>query len=102
MADEDRAKTARILSNGLASAKRIFEEANEIRSGFSLMSVATLKGWTKHDGCPVKLFVAGDENSFYIGVEERQEIRIELPQVFWRGFGDLPKISTVAAWNEDA
>jgi hypothetical protein len=36
MTDEDRAKAARILSNGLASANKIFEEANEIRSGFSL------------------------------------------------------------------
>jgi hypothetical protein len=102
MTDEDRAKAARILSNGLASAKKLFGEANQIRTGFSPMSVATLKGWTKHEGCPVKLFVAGDENNFYIGIEERQEVRIELPQVFWREFGDLPKISTVAAWNEDA
>jgi hypothetical protein len=102
MTDEDRAKAARILSKTLASAKNIFEEANEIRLGFSPMSVATLKGWTKHEGCPVKLFVDGEENSFYIGIEERQEVRIELPLAFWRDFGDLPKISTVTAWNEDA
>jgi hypothetical protein len=102
MTDEDRAKAARILSNGLSSAKNIFEDADDIRKGFTPMGVATLKGWTKHEGCPVKLFVAGSESSFYIGTDERQEVRIELPPIFWRAFGNLPKISTVAAWNEDA
>jgi hypothetical protein len=101
MPQEDRAKAARILSKGLASAKNIFEEASQIRAGFSPMGVATLKGWTKHEGCPVRLFVNGSESSFYIGVDERQEVRIELPPIFWRDFGDLPKISTVAAWNEE-
>ena len=43
----------------------------------------------------------GGENSFYIGTEERQEVRIELSQAFWKEFGDLPKIATIAAWEED-
>jgi hypothetical protein len=101
MTDADRAKAARLLSTNLSAARNIFEEAREIRTGFSPMGVATLKGWTKHEGCPVKLFVNGGENSFYIGTEERQEVRIELSQAFWREFGDLPKIATVAAWDED-
>ena len=37
-----------------------------------------------------------------VGVNLCREVRIELPQAFWRDFGDLPKISTVAAWNEDS
>lgn len=101
MTQEDRAKAARILSGGLAAVKNIFTEANDIRSGFAPMGVATLKGWTRHEGCPVHLYISGDEGSFYIGTHEDQAMRIELPQVFWKGFGELPKISTVAAWNED-
>jgi hypothetical protein len=101
MTEPDRAKAARMLSTSLSAAKNIFEEAREIRAGFSSMGIATLKGWTKHEGCPVKLFVNGGEDSFYVGVEERQEVRIELPPVFWKEFGDLPMISTVAAWDED-
>jgi hypothetical protein len=101
MTQEDRAKAARILSGGLAAVKNIFTEANEIRRGFSPMGVATLKGWTRHEGCPVRLHISGDEGNFYIGTHEHQAMRIELPQVFWKGFGELPKISTVAAWNED-
>jgi len=101
MTQEDRAKSARILSGGLSAVKNIFSEANEIRSGFSPMSVATLKGWTRHDGCPVRLYISGDEGSFYVGKEEHQAMRIELLPVFWKGFGDLPKISTVAAWSEE-
>ena len=103
MTQEDRAKAARILSGGLSSVKNIFEEANQIRSGFAPMGIATLKGWTRHKGCPVRLFISGDEGNFYIGTEEHQAMRIELPQAFWKGFGYLPKILTVAAWvTEDA
>jgi hypothetical protein len=101
MTDEDRAKAARILSNGLSSANKIFEEANDIRMGFAPMGVATLKGWTRHEGCPVHLYIAGDEANFYIGTGEHQAMRIELPQIFSKAFGGLPKISTVTAWNED-
>jgi hypothetical protein len=43
------------------------------------MGVATLKGWTKHEGCPVRLFITGDESNFYVGLNEQQTMRIELP-----------------------
>jgi hypothetical protein len=101
MTREEQAKAARILAKGISSAAGIFEEADEIRRGFSSMSIANLKGWTRHKGCPVRLFVAGDESNFYIGLDEHHELRIELPPLFWRGFGELPKISTVTAWNEE-
>jgi hypothetical protein len=79
MSQEDRAKAARILSNGLSQANKIFDEATNIRRGFSPMGVATLKGWTKHEGCPVRLFITGDESNFYVGLNEQQTMRIELP-----------------------
>jgi len=52
MTIEEQAKAARILSKGISSAAAIYEEAKAIRDGFSGMSIATLKGWTKHKGCP--------------------------------------------------
>ena len=102
MTTEEQAKAARILSKGISSAAGIFGEANAIREGFAPMSIAALKGWTRHKGCPIQLFISGDERSFYIGTDEQHELRIELPPMFWRSFGDLPNISTVASWNEDA
>lgn len=101
MLPEDRAKAARILSKGLSSANAIFEEANNVRAGFSPMGVAALKGWVQHQGCPVHLFISSDDHNFYIGNDPQQAMRIELPHVFWRPFGALPKISGVAAWNEE-
>jgi hypothetical protein len=101
MTTEEQAKAARILSKGISSAAGIFEEANTIRGGFSGMSIATLKGWTRHKGCPIRLFIAGDESSFYIGTDEQHELRIEIPPMFWRGFGELPTISTVSTWEEE-
>lgn len=98
---EEQAKAARILSKGIAAAGDIFEEANAIRNGFSPMSIANLKGWTRHSGCPIRLFISGDDSNFYIGTDEQHELRIEIPPVFWRSFGDLPKILTVANWSED-
>lgn len=52
MTTEEQAKAARILSKGILAAGEIFDEANAIRNGFGPMSIANLKGWTKHDGCP--------------------------------------------------
>jgi hypothetical protein len=101
MNDEERAKAARILSTGISTATRIFEDAREVREGFSGMGLATLKGWTRHDGCPVKLYINGGENNFYIGLDERQEVRIELPPLFWKALGELPKIATVGTWSEN-
>ncbi|MCP1830712.1 hypothetical protein J2R76_007412 [Bradyrhizobium sp. USDA 4532] len=101
MTTEEQAKAARILSKGISAAADIFKEANAIRSGFGPMSIANLKGWTKHAGCPIRLFISGDESSFYIGTDEQHELRIEIPPTFWRTFGELPTILTVANWNED-
>ncbi|MBI1203772.1 MAG: hypothetical protein GC182_14820 [Rhodopseudomonas sp.] len=99
MAQEDRAKSARILSNGLSTASTIFEEATSIRNGFAPMGVAALKGWTKHEGCPIHLYINGDNNNFYVGKDETQAMRIELPPAFWHPFGEIPKIPTVTSWS---
>jgi hypothetical protein len=100
MTTEEQARAARILSKGISAATDIFKEAEAIRTAFNGMSIATLKGWTKHEGCPIRLFISGDESNFYIGLDEQHELRIEIPPMFWRGFGDLPKILTVANWDE--
>jgi hypothetical protein len=100
MDTEDQARAARILSKGIATAAGIFEEANAIRHGFKGMSIAMLKGWTKHKGCPIRLAISGDDGNFYIGADENHPLRIELPPVFWRDFGELPKILTVTNWDE--
>jgi hypothetical protein len=101
MNTEEQAQAARILSKGISTATGIFEEANGIRQGFNGMSIAMLKGWTKHKGCPIHLSISGDENNFYIGSDDDHPLRIEIPPLFWRGFGELPKILTVANWNDD-
>jgi hypothetical protein len=67
----DQAQAARILSKGISTAQEILKEADTIRHGFRGMSIAMLKGWTKHKGCPIHLAISGDENSFYIGADER-------------------------------
>jgi hypothetical protein len=101
MTTEEQAKAARILSKGISSAAGIFEEANTIRGGFAPMSIANLKGWTKHLGCPIHLSISGDESNFYIGADESHPLRIEIPPLFWRDFGDLPTILTVANWDDE-
>jgi hypothetical protein len=56
MEQSGRAKAARMLASGLNTARNIFADADAIRSGFKPLSIATLKGWTKHTGCPVRLW----------------------------------------------
>jgi hypothetical protein len=101
MTREDQAKAARVLLQGISSAAGIFEEATAIRAGFGPTSIANLKGWTKHQGCPVRLSIFSDERNFYIGNDEHHLLRIEIPPVFWRSFGELPRIPTVANWREE-
>jgi hypothetical protein len=101
MDTEDQARAARILSKGISTAAGIFDEANAIRQGFNGMSIAMLKGWTKHKGCPVRLSISGDDANFYIGVDDNHPVRIELSSLFWRDFGELPKILTVTNWNDE-
>jgi hypothetical protein len=94
MPPPDQAKAARMLSNGLTTAKNILADAEAIRDGFAAMSIATLKGWVRHPGCPVRLHIDGDRSSFYIGSDEHHQLRIELPSAFWTPFGELPTIAT--------
>jgi hypothetical protein len=101
MDTEDQARAARILSKGISTAQDIFPEANTIRHGFRGMSIAMLKGWTKHRGCPIQLSISGDESNFYIGADDNHPLRIEVPPLFWRDFSELPKILTVTNWEED-
>jgi hypothetical protein len=101
MDGEDQARAARILSKGIATAAGIFEEATAIRQGFDGMSIAMLKGWTNHKGCPIRLSISGDDGNFYIGADANHPLRIEIPPHFWRDFGELPKILTVTNWNEE-
>ncbi|SFM50698.1 hypothetical protein SAMN05216573_102176 [Bradyrhizobium sp. Rc3b] len=101
MTKEDQAKAARMLSQGITAAANIFADAEAIRSGFRPMSIANLRGWTKHKGCPVRLVIAGDERNFYIGPDEQHQLRVEIPPAFWRSFGELPKILTLTNWSED-
>lgn len=94
MEQMERAKAARMLASGLNTARNIFADAEAIRSGFKPLSISTLKGWTKHKGCPVRLYIDGDYGNFYIGADESHRMRIELPEAFWNTLGRLPEIST--------
>ena len=94
LAQADRTKAAKMLSTGLNTARNIFAEAEIVRNGFTALSVATLRGWTRHRGCPVQLYIDGDDRNFYIGVAESQRMRIEISETFWRSFGELPNINT--------
>lgn len=101
MDQEERVRAARVLSSGLTQAKTIFDEAGAIRQGFSPHGISILKGWLQHSGCPVHVHVSGDHSSYYIGTDEFQKMRIELPGTFWTAFGELPKIATIAQWSEE-
>jgi hypothetical protein len=72
-----------MLSKGLETARNIFAQAQEIQTSFNGMSIANLKGWSRHEGCPLRLYIAGDDANFYIGTDEYHALRIELPPTFW-------------------
>jgi hypothetical protein len=98
---EDKAKAARMLSKNLEAASGIIEEAENLRRGFRPDRVAILKGWFRHQGAPIHLAVDCDDTNFYIGMDEAQKLRIEIPRDFWNVIQPLPKIPTVSQWDAD-
>jgi hypothetical protein len=92
MTDEERRITAKRLSDGQRAARDIFGEIDELRRFLSDKSVATLRGWGRHAGCPTPIYVARDGVGFYIGKTEAERLRIPIRDEMLRVLGSLPRI----------
>jgi hypothetical protein len=93
MSDTERHKTAGMLNRSLSKAKEIFDEANDIRRFLSATSIATMRNWGNHPGCPMPFYINLSTNSLHVGRSEHEVLRINIPRSFWNTLGPLPSVT---------
>lgn len=93
MSDEDRKKNARALVRNLNAAKITFRTAEEIRPFLSVQTIATLRNWGQHEGCPIHLHMMLDNNNLLVGRNEFEHRRFIIAPIFFAALGSLPVLA---------
>jgi hypothetical protein len=91
MSDPEREKVARTLNQWRNKVGEVLAEAEEARRLLSPTGIGSLVGWSKHPGCPIKIYITRDGNNVCIGQSEHQLRRLVIPSEFWDTFGTLPR-----------
>jgi hypothetical protein len=92
MSEDERKKTARILGRSLNRAKDVFKEVADIRQFVSVVTIATLRNWGLQNGCPIRIHTMLDGLNLYVGRNEHEHRRFEIPPEFFHVIGELPNI----------
>ncbi len=82
-------------NRSLRKAKEIYDEANDIRRFFSKTSIATMKNWGDHPGCPIRFYLDSSGDAVHIGRSRHELLRIGIPRSFWNSFGSLPALGDI-------
>ncbi len=97
MSPEHREEALRIFSRSHKAALDVRQKVDNMRQLTQPTNIATLRGWGKHEGSPLKLFVDFDGRSFCVGRDEHNVRRVIVPQDYGREMLDLPAISEFSA-----
>jgi hypothetical protein len=95
MTAEDRRKAALLFGRALRDAKVIFEEIEDVREFTSALTIATLNGWGRADGSPLRFQVSFEGTSFYLGRDRDQFRRIAVAPEYERVLQPLPQLGLV-------
>ncbi len=93
MSDEVRAAITDVLRERLTEARELIAEAQEMQRFFSPVTIATLRGWGRHEGCPIRIHARRDNAVLVIGRDEDEEIRVTISRELLRphpGFAAAP------------
>jgi hypothetical protein len=94
MTDRDRRDTARMLGRCFDTANKVFTAIEELRQFTSTTTIATLNGWARQEGAPVRMHVAFDGKNLYVGKEQDNYRRIEIEPGYALTLKTLPKLGT--------
>lgn len=99
MTDADRAETARLLRNGIKTADEVFAAIEDLRQFTSVVTLATLNGWARQDGCPIRMRVDLDrpKEKLYVGLTDYEFHPIQVPPAYFDTLPSLPKLGYRAA-----
>lgn len=96
MSDPQRRETAQALGRNFDKARRTFDELEEARLFLSPATVAALRGWGAHTGCPIAFYAERSGNNFYFGARKDEKLRVEIDPAFYTVLPYLPRIGATS------
>lgn len=90
MSDADRHHTSDFLGRAIRTAVTVFEEIHDVRQFTTPVTIATLNGWSRSEGSPLRFQVAFEGTSFYLGRDEDQFRRIPVAPEYQTVLRRLP------------
>jgi len=93
MSDAERFQTARLLRNGMTTVDEVFAAIHELRQFTSAVTLATLNGWARTEGCPVRMHVEFERGNLYVGLTDHEFRPITAPPAY---FDALPPVPSLA------
>lgn len=96
MSDVDRHKLAILLNNSRKAANKARENAEQMRQIISTVSLATLRAWGRHPGCPCPIHVEFSDEKIFVGKTPYTTLQSRIAEVLASGDQfpsiDLPDI----------
>jgi hypothetical protein len=97
MSDERRHEIAEVMRKYLPCARELIAEAQGMQRFFSALTIATLQGWGRHAGCPIRIYAALDRGILRLGRYEDEVIRILIPAGVLGTIHHLPGLNELMA-----
>jgi hypothetical protein len=97
MTDRERSETAKLLKNAIKTANEVFAAIHELRQFTSKVTLATLNGWARAEGCPLRMNMEFDKGKLYVGLTDHEFHPVTAPDAYFNELPPLPKLSYKAA-----
>jgi hypothetical protein len=93
MDEAERGYIADSLRRCLDTLTDVYEQTAEVRTFLSPVSISTLRGWGKHEGCPIKIHIDRQGHDLLVGRDEHQHQRFTLDHAFDGIIRQLPEFA---------
>jgi hypothetical protein len=97
MSDERRREIADIMRHQRQRARELIAEAQDLQRFFSAVTIATLRGWGRHVGCPIQIYAAIERGILLIGRYDDQVVRIPIPPAVLGTVNVVPGLNELMA-----
>ena len=99
--DEQLEKATKAFSRGYKAAKANLDRIREHQRFLSAMNLAVLKGWNKHEGCPIRIYVDLDGHELTVGQSEHNRQRFSVPPTYFHVLKPIPAVNEMSVNDAD-
>ena len=89
MPPNHREEALRLLSRSYRAAREVKDKVEVMRQFTRPVTIATINGWGRHPGSPLKVFLAYDGGSFNVGRDPHSTRRVVVPEGYEYVLRDL-------------